>query len=188
MTKVSLAFKNQWGCIPSPMRLREHYDFDHKIILINRLLQPKLAIVDGTYFLNGAGPMTGDAIRMNLLIVGDDIGVTSSITCEIMGFSSNSIRHFKVAKREGLFPHTLDEIATNVPISQFTSFQFDMRRALLDWISLLGFRCKFLTHLFWDSSLANIFHKFLALARKNPKIERILYGKAGQPPTWIEGG
>ena len=187
MTKVSLAFKNQWGCIPSPMRLREHYDFDHKIILINRLLQPKLSVVDGTYFLSGAGPMTGDAIRMNLLIVGDDIGATSSITCEIMGFSPNSIQHFKAAKREGLFPHNHDEIITNVPISQFKSFQFDMSRALLDWISLIGFRSRFLTYLFWDSSFANTLHKFLFLVRKNPQVARILYGRAGQPPSWIEG-
>jgi len=187
MTKVSLAFKNQWGCIPSPMRLREHYDFDHKIILINKLLKPRLAIMDGTHFLSGAGPMTGNVIGMNLLIVGDDIGVTSSITCEIMGFSFNSIRHFKVAKREGLFPQNHEEVITNIPISQFMTYQFVMKRALLDWVSLIGFRSKFFTNLFWDSSFGYALHKFLFLVRKNPKIERILYGKAGQPPSWIEG-
>jgi uncharacterized protein (DUF362 family) len=187
MTGVSLAFKNQWGCVPSTMRLREHYEFDRKIVLINKLLKPKLAIMDGTYFLDGAGPMTGDAIKMNLLIVGDDIGATSSVTCEIMGITSNSIRHFNVAKREGMFPKELSEVVTYSPISQFKTHKFVMKRALLDWISLIGFRSKFFTTLFYDSSTAGPLHKLLFFVRKNPIVEHFLYGKAGTPPSWDAG-
>src|SRR3990170_9146976 len=136
MTRVSLAFKNQWGCIPSPMRLREHADFDHKIILINRLLNPKLAILDWTYFLDGAGPMTGEAVKMDLLIAGDGPGAASAVACGLMGIDPKSVRHFRVAEKEKMFPESLDEITINNPIEPFIVRQFVMRRAFLDWISL----------------------------------------------------
>jgi uncharacterized protein (DUF362 family) len=187
MTRVSLGFKNQWGCIPSTMRLREHYDFNRKIILINKIINPKLVVMDGTYFLDGAGPMTGDVIRMNLLIAGDDVGATSKVTCEIMGIPSASIHHFMVAEDEGLFPPTLSDIEINTSIQQYKIHQFAMKRAFLDWISLIGFRSKFFTKLFYDSSIADPLHKFLFLVRKNPLVEKFLYGKAGTPPSWNTG-
>jgi len=52
MTGVSLGFKNQWGCQPTTMRLRNHPQFAHKILLINRLVRPRLALFDGTWFLD----------------------------------------------------------------------------------------------------------------------------------------
>jgi uncharacterized protein (DUF362 family) len=39
MTGVSLGFKNQWGCIPNTMRLRNHPEFNKKIVAINKLVR-----------------------------------------------------------------------------------------------------------------------------------------------------
>jgi uncharacterized protein (DUF362 family) len=187
MTGVSLGFKNQWGCTPSTMRLREHYDFDRKIVLINKLLKPRLTIMDGTYFLDGAGPMTGDAIPLSLLIVGDDVGATSKITCEIMGIQASKIRHFKVAGQESLFPQTFSQIVTNTEFVKYKTHQFIMKRAFLDWISLIGFRSKLFTKIFYDSRFAGPLHQLLFLVRKNPILEHLLYGKAGTPPSYVAG-
>jgi len=37
MTRVSLGFKNQWGCQPGAMRLRDHPASAKKILAINML-------------------------------------------------------------------------------------------------------------------------------------------------------
>lgn len=182
MTGVSLAFKNQWGCVPSTMRLREHYAFDRKIIAINKLLHPKLTILDGTYFLDGAGPMTGDVIPMHLLIAGDDPGATSAVACQVMGINPMSIRHQRIARREQMFPKSIREITLNTQIEPFISHRFQMKRAFLDYVSLVGFRSRFFTYLFWESALAGPLHKFLFAVRRNLLIQRFLYGKAGMPP------
>ncbi len=55
MTRVSLGYKNQWGCQPGTMRLRNHPEFARKIVAINRLIRPRLALYDGTYFLDLTG-------------------------------------------------------------------------------------------------------------------------------------
>jgi uncharacterized protein (DUF362 family) len=182
MTGVSLALKNQWGCIPSTMRLREHAHFDRKIVAINRLLHPHLAVFDGTYFLDGAGPMTGDAIKMDLLIAGDTPGAASIVACKVMGIKPDSIAHHRMARREGLFPTSLGEVEINAPPDSFRWRKFKMRRAFLDWISLAGFHNRILGRIFWELPSAGLLHAFLYAVRRNAWVGRMLYGKAGPPP------
>jgi uncharacterized protein (DUF362 family) len=188
MTGVSLAFKNQWGCIPSPMRLLEHAEFERKVIAINQVLKPRLAIFDGTYFLDGAGPMTGDVVPMGLLIAGDDIGAASLVACQVMQINPWTIRHFRLARQHGMFPASLQEVELNAPLQPFQVRQFKMKRALLDWISLLGFRSAFFGRLFWSSATAGPLHDLLFAVRRIPLFERLLYGPAGSPPAWKQPG
>jgi uncharacterized protein (DUF362 family) len=182
MTGVSLAFKNQWGCLPSTMRLMEHYEFDRKIVAINKLVNTRLTIMDGTYFLDGAGPMTGEVIQKNMIIASNQPGPASAVACAIMGIDPRSIRHKRIAMQEKMFPLSLDEIKLNTSIDPFKDRQFKMRRGTLDWISLMGFRSKFLSKLFYDSSTARLLHSVLFTVRRNKWINRFLYGKAGSPP------
>jgi len=101
-----------------------------------------------------------------------------------MGIPSAKIRHFKIARQEGLFPNTIANITTNTGIEQFKTHKFVMKRAFLDWISLIGFRSKLFTKIFYDSSFARPLHALLFLVRKNSLVEHFLYGKAGTPPSW----
>ena len=73
MTGLTLAYKNQWGCVPDIMRLRRHYVFDDAIVAINKALRPAV-LADGTYFLDRNGPMEGDSVQMNLIIAASDAG------------------------------------------------------------------------------------------------------------------
>jgi len=72
MTGVSLGFKNQWGCIPDVERLHHHPNFAHVVLAVNKLLRTRLTVFDGTYFLNRTGPMNGDPVPMNLVVVSDN--------------------------------------------------------------------------------------------------------------------
>lgn len=181
MTLLSLGFKNQWGCVPSTMRLREHPQFDHKIVAINQLLQPKV-IFDGTYFLDQAGPMSGEPVRMNLLIVGDEVGAADAVCSAVMGINPRRVRHYEVARQAGLFPDGLDGIRLNSALEPFVGRRFVMRRGFLDWLSLMGFRNGQVAWFFWESPAADILHRVLYVARRNPLVCRLLYGPAGSPP------
>ena len=76
MTGVSIGFKNQWGCLGDKMRVKQHPYFDATVLALNKLFKPKLCICDGTFFLDGYGPMMGEAVPKNLIIAGDDVGAT----------------------------------------------------------------------------------------------------------------
>jgi uncharacterized protein (DUF362 family) len=184
-TTVSLGFKNQWGCIPSPMRLREHARFAEKIVLINRVLKPRFALFDGTYMLDRNGPMIGDPIDMRLIIASDDAGAGSLACCEIMRIDPWTAAHLRLARREGLMPSSLREVLLNQPLQQFQRHRFHVERNIVNWASYAAFNSEILTRLIYDSKAADLLHRALYRVRRNPIAGRLLYGNLGPPE--IEG-
>lgn len=169
MTGVSLGFKNQWGCLPDIKRLRYHYTFNSSVIAINKIVRPKISLFDGTYFLDRSGPMTGDAIRMNLIISSDDIGAGSLACCDIMQVNAMRVPHLALARAEGMLPASLETINLNRPTAEFRRAPFRLRRTWLNWLSLGTFRSRLATRLFYDSPLAKPAHDLLYLVRGAPK-------------------
>ena len=96
MTGVSLAYKNQWGCVPDNMRLRRHYVFNEAIVAINQALRP-MVLADGTYFLDDNGPMDGAPFQMNLIIAADSAGSFDRYVSELMGIRWQRISHLRAA-------------------------------------------------------------------------------------------
>lgn len=179
MTRVSLAFKNQWGCQPDPMRLRAHPEFDVRVVAINKLCRPRIAIYDGTFFLDENGPMAGRPIPMNLVIAANDIGAGDLVCCKIMKIDPMRVRHFRVAHEEGMFPWTLDGILVNQDWQVFSEHQFRLRRTLLNWFGLLAFNSKTVLKVTHDSALGDSLHKVLYSVRRNRLMARLLYGRFG---------
>jgi len=169
MTGVSLSFKNQWGCIPDVMRLKNHFSFNEYIVAINKILRPSFAIFDGTYFLDRTGPMEGDAIPMDLLIASNDIGAGSFACCKIMNLDPQKVKHLQIAKKEGLFPLSLEEIKFNDDIEKFRTRQFKLERSASNYMALVAFNSKWLTNLIYISPFATPIHKILYLIRGEPK-------------------
>jgi len=168
MTKVSLGFKNQWGCIPDVRRLRNHPQFNYKILAVNKLLRPRLAIFDGEYFLNRSGPTDGDPINMGILIAGG-IGAASLVCCEIMSIAAHTIGHFRLAQDINMMPQTIHDVSLNVESLQpFKKRKFYVQRTLINWLALAAFHNNFLTKLFYDSRLAKPIHELLYLIRGRP--------------------
>jgi len=178
MTRVSMAFKNQWGCLGNSMRVKDHPRFNKLIVAINKLLKPRLAICDGTYFLNKTGPMFGEAVRKNLLLVGDDIGAISLACSEIMGIDYRKVKHFQVARKEGMFPK-MQNVRFNRHPRQFLTRQFHLKRTPINYIQLAAFHNIILNKVFYDSFLADAMHKMLWFISKNLKIKKFLYGHFG---------
>lgn len=185
MTKVSLGFKNQWGCMPDTMRLRNHAQFPQKVLAINKLVNARLAIFDGGHVLDRTGPTVGEPVPMNLLLVSDDVGAGSLAWCEIMNIDAMKVKHLVAARDEGMFPRTISEVDMNRSLKEFQYHTFRLERRLVTWITLAAFNSKLLTTILYDSPLAAPLHNFVYYIRKNRLIARLLYGKAGPPP--VEG-
>ena len=183
MTGVSLGFKNQWGCIPKTMRLMNHPEFNEKIIAINKLLNPKIVIFDGTYFLDKNGPQSGEPVYMDLIIASNDIGAGSFVCCKIMNIDTDKIKHFAVAQEEGMFPSSLDEVVLNDSVENFNGRRFRLEKNLLNRIASIAFNSQLGTKLVYDSTLADPIHQVLYTIRSNRVIRRLLYGKIGIPVT-----
>ena len=100
-------------------RLRHHSDFARKVLAINKILKPRLAIFDGTWFLNRSGPLEGDPVRKDLLIASRDAGAGSLACCELMGIDPQSVAHLRLAVAEAMMPATIEALITNVEIEAF---------------------------------------------------------------------
>jgi uncharacterized protein (DUF362 family) len=167
MTGLSLGFKNQWGCIPDVKRLKHHPQFSRKIIAIHKILRTRLAIFDGTYFLDRSGPMEGDAVRQDLLVVGE-VGAATRVCCDLMMVDPRTVPHLRVAMREGLMPATLEKVALNCDIAGLRR-PFRLHRSPLNWVTLGVFHNQFATNLLYNSGFAAPMHKLLYLLRGHPK-------------------
>jgi uncharacterized protein (DUF362 family) len=179
MTGVSLGFKNQWGCLGDKMRVTLHPRFVPTIVAINKILRPRLCVCDGTYFLDYTGPMTGEAVPMNLIVAGNDVGATSLACCAVMQIDAMSIAHHRVASQEGMFPTSLDEIQFNCPPAVFAGRRFRLRRSILNYIQLWGFKSVIFNRLFYNSVFADGIHEALWFIRRSAAVRRLLYGKHG---------
>ncbi len=168
MTGVSLGFKNQWGCLPDVKRLRHHADFARKILAINKILEPKLAIFDGTWFLDRGGPLDGDPIRKDLLIASSDVGAASLVCCELMGVDPRTIAHLHLAVSEGMMPTATDHVFTNVVLDKFIGPAFRLQRSWRQWLSLVAFHNRLATIVLYDSVLARPAHELLYLLSGQP--------------------
>jgi len=165
-TGVSLTFKNQWGCIPEPTdRLKLHSSLPRVLFEVNRAVHAKVAIVDGRWGLNRSGPMVGDAVALDWLLVADDIGAGARICCDLMQIPLGQIRHLRYAERRGAIP-ALADIETNRDLAPFRRAPFRLRRTPTDYPGLLAFRSKAIAHLAFFSPLATFLHKILYLFRE----------------------
>ena len=184
-TIVSLALKNQWGCLPDVMRLRLHPQFAELIVLVNRKLRTQFAIFDAVHMLDVTGPLIGEPVKKNLVIAANDPGAGSLVCCRIMGIDPWSIRHHRTAQREGLFPTKGEEIALSQPLDKWCTHQFRLKRNLVNWVSYAAFHSSLVTRVVYDSRCADLCHQALYSLRKNRLAGKILYGKIGPPA--IEG-
>ncbi len=169
MTGLSLAYKNQWGCVPDIMRLRRHYIFDDAIVAINQALRPAV-LADGTYFLDRNGPMDGDAIRMGLIIAAGSAGAFDRYVSELMGVPWRRVGHLRKAVQAGDMPAHLADIAFNEPPTAVSSRRFELHRTMRNWIALAGFKSRTITWLGYESWFGKVVLHALLYAVYGPSV------------------
>ena len=166
MTKVTLSFKNQWGCLPDAMRLKNHYVFDEIIGQVCEKLKFRYAFLDGKYGLDRNGPMMGETVELNWFVASNSLGAFDLTVSEMMGFNWRKIPHLKSAGEYGLVPKKEDIQVTGDP--QLLKRKFILKRTFWNYPAMAAFHSKKLTHLFYFSKWAKPFHDLMYTFREKP--------------------
>jgi len=164
MTKVSLSFKNQWGCLPDTMRLKNHYVFNKIIGQICNHLKFKYAFLDGKYGLNKNGPMVGKPFEINWFVASNSLGAFDMVVSEMMGFNWREIGHLREADNLSFIPgrKEIKIVGDLEPLKR----NFSLKRNFWNYPALLAFNSKKLTHFFYFSKYAKFLHDVMYLFRK----------------------
>src|SRR5260370_7225505 len=72
LTYFTGSLKNQWGCVPQHNRILLHKHIDALLASLQRMLRPKLSIMDAIVAMEGRGPVNGDPRRLNLVLAGQE--------------------------------------------------------------------------------------------------------------------
>lgn len=170
MTTVTLSLKNSWGCVPDTMRCLQHQDIDYKLALIAKHLKPRIIIVDGTYALDRHGPMYGNAVKTDLLLVSDNTVAADAMGARLMGFDPGRIKHIAIAERAGLGSTSLNDVTLNAEWQRHVK-HFTVKRTLVDTASRLLFCSDALARLVMQSPLTPFVYQIARLLRSKEEKE-----------------
>lgn len=165
-TGVSLTLKNQWGLIQVPAaRLRLHPYFSDVVYEINRALPPSVSVVDGRFGLTRSGPLRGDPLELDWLMVADNLFAADYACCHLMGIPTSSVPYLSEAlDREGI--QRLAQLEWSQESAPFCSTGFYLKRAWTDLPGLFAFKSRIAAYVGYESPLAGLLHKILYLFRE----------------------
>lgn len=170
MTTVSLSLKNSWGCVPDTMRGMHHQNLSHKLALIASLIKPKIVVMDGTYALNKHGPMYGEPVKTDLVLIADNTVAADALGARLMGFSPQSIKHIAVAERARLGSTKLKDVEISQDWQRYQR-QFQVERTLIDRVSALPFNSDTLAKLIFQSQFTPLIYKVVGVLRTSKEKE-----------------
>jgi uncharacterized protein (DUF362 family) len=166
MTKVTLSYKNQWGCLPDIMRLKNHFMLDYIISKVSDILKFKYAFLDGKYGLTNNGPMVGDAVEVNWFAASNSLGAFDMIVSEMMGFDWKKVGHLRMAEKYGFIPGRSDiKIIGDI---EALKKKFRLKRDFWNYPALAAFHSKGLTQFVYLSKWAKLVHDVMYAFRKRP--------------------
>lgn len=101
---VTLSLKNMFGIVPGikygwPKNILHWKDINKCIIDVNSTIRPEFAIVDGIMAMEGDGPIQGNNIPANVVVMGDDLVAVDATCCRIMGINPRKIKYLKLAHK-----------------------------------------------------------------------------------------
>lgn len=158
---VSLSLKNQWGVIQEPaLRLKLHPYFREVIYQINKALPKTIAVVDGKYGLTRNGPLKGDALDLNWMLVGDNLFYVDFAVTEMMGLNPFKVPYLNhILRKEAIT--SLEGVQFNQDHKSFIKERFYLKREWTDLPGVLTFNSRFLAYVGYQSALAKSLHWLL---------------------------
>ncbi len=111
LTYFTGALKNQWGCVPGYRdRLARHRYINQLLAFLQRILRPKLALMDGVLTMEGRGPVNGAARRLDLVMASPDPVALDATAMRLVGLDPQRARHVVIAHEQGLGRMRAEEI------------------------------------------------------------------------------
>jgi uncharacterized protein (DUF362 family) len=166
MTKLTLSLKNQWGCLPDTLRLKNHYVFDDIIFQVCSKLKFRYAFLDGKYGLDINGPMAGKPVELNWFAASNSLGAFDMVISGMMGFDWKKIGHMKNAEKAGYMPLT-GVIDVKGDLNSMKR-KFKLKRNFWNYPALAAFHSQKLTYLFYLSGWSKLLHDIMYSIRKRP--------------------
>jgi len=136
LTRLTGAIKNQFGCIPGPLKAEFHIklpdpvDFAKMLVCLNLLIRPRLYIMDGITAMQGNGPRSGDPMDLGVLLFSSDPVALDAVMARIVDLDPEFVPTLKPGYEWGLGTYLADEIELlGDPLEQFVKKDFKVVRA-----------------------------------------------------------
>ncbi len=101
---VTLSLKNCFGCLPGrvygwPKNALHWVGIDNAIVDVAGAVRPSYALVDGIVAMEGNGPIDGTAKPAGVLVFGNDLVATDTVSASMMGVDPQQITYLREAAR-----------------------------------------------------------------------------------------
>ena len=99
---VTLSMKNLFGLMPGnvygwPKNTLHWAGINECIYDINATVKPHIGIVDGIVGMEGDGPIMGDPVRANVIVMGANLPAVDATCARIMGINPHNVAYLKYA-------------------------------------------------------------------------------------------
>ena len=135
LARITGAVKNQFGCIYGLNKAAFHVklptgtQFSRMLVDLNRLLKPRLFIMDGIVAMEGNGPRGGTPRPMNCLLFSTDPVALDATFCRLINLDPSYVPTIFYGKEYGLGTYLEDEIElVGDPIEGLIAPDFDVVR------------------------------------------------------------
>jgi uncharacterized protein (DUF362 family)/ferredoxin len=116
LTRITGAVKNQFGCVHGLNKAAFHVkvpnpvNFSKLVVDLNRLLAPRLFVMDGVVAMEGNGPRSGSPVAMNCLIVSADPVAVDATFCRLVDLDPDFVPAIVFGAAAGLGRYREEEI------------------------------------------------------------------------------
>jgi len=111
LTYFTGVLKNQWGCVPGYLdRIQNHDAINQLLSSLHRLFRPKFSIMDGVVGMEGRGPVSGKARRMDLILASQDGVALDATAMRLVGLDPTRSKHVVIAAEQFLGRFEQDQI------------------------------------------------------------------------------
>jgi uncharacterized protein (DUF362 family) len=98
--RMTGVLKNSLGLLADADISSLHPYLSAAISGLHKLLPPDLCIIDGRIGLEGRGPIMGDPVRTNTLLVGRDALAVDEAACRLMRIPARDVAHLRQAAKD----------------------------------------------------------------------------------------
>ncbi len=130
LTYFTGSLKNQWGCVPQHNRILLHQFIDPLLASLQRMLQPKMSIMDAIVGMEGRGPVNGGPRRLDLILAGRDAVAVDATAMRLVGLDPQHARHLVMAGEQGFGRLKAEEIEIDGNWQQHAT---RFKPAKMDW-------------------------------------------------------
>lgn len=116
MARMTGCIKNQFGCIPGPLKGEFHVrmpdinDFAKMLVDLNSYLKPRLYIMDGIIAMEGNGPRSGNPKKMGILLISSDPVALDATVCRLVNLDPEFVPTTKYGFDAGLGVYNENDI------------------------------------------------------------------------------